>query len=399
VAFSQVSNDDLLAIRSDLDKQQQGKVYAWQIQKAVKEKFQYEMDVSTVRGRFCEMGKPLSQVLPGESGTTPDGLGKPKPMPKPEPALALRAVKDKPTFLVSDEMKQYVPKARNFDNYIERGIDKRLAIHYNTGKHPLTQGKQGTGKTFCHEFYAFTHGLPYFEYSCYSGMKLEKLFGDKTIENGSIIFRESLFTKAIQCASVILMDEVNAMENKDTFPYHGLLQSRKLFIKDADNGVGKWYELHDDCRIGFAQNPKSAKYIGGNVKPSNFLGRCTYITYPEFKASDIKKCIEKKFPELTKDDVVNFTKFYFACIQAIERGNIPVDISIRQLNSVIELWLAGLPLKEAIEDGLSSIMEAASQPKNKDAFWRLAQAVWKELTDEKAVDKLSSGFNSLIWRV
>jgi len=69
------------------------------------------------------------------------------------------------------------------------------------------------------------------------------------------------------------------------------------------------------------------------------------------------------------------------------------------LNSVIELWLAGLPLKESIEDGLSSIMEAASQPKNKDAFWRLAQAVWSELTDDKEVGKLSSQYNSTLWRV
>ena len=391
MARSVVDNETLKQLRKELQGTY-GKVYSWQIQKVVKEKFNYEIDVSTIRGRFCEMGEPLSMATDHAVRVLPV---KQEEQPKP----TVREVNPTPQLTVSDEMKQYVPRAEMFDNYIERGIDKRLAVHYDNGKHPLTQGKQGTGKTFSHEYYAFKRKLPLFVYSCYDGFKLEKLFGDKTIINGSIVFRESLFVQGIQGPSVHVFDEVNAMGNKDTFPFHGFLQDHQLFIKDADDGRGKWFKVHPECRIGFAQNPKSAKYIGGNVKPSNFLGRCTFITYPEFKASDIKKCIEKKFPKLSPVDVKNFTTFYFACIQAIDRGNIPVDISIRQLNSVIELWLAGLPLKESIEDGLSSIMEAASQPKNKDAFWRLAQAVWKELTDEKEVNKLSSQFNSTLWRV
>jgi hypothetical protein len=65
------------------------------------------------------------------------------------------------------------------------------------------------------------------------------------------------------------------------------------------------------------------------------------------------------------------------------------------------LYLAGLPLREAIEDGLSSIMEAASQPQNKEVFWRLAQGVWPELMDEKACDAISKqkGFSSILRRL
>jgi len=280
VARSVVDNETLKQIRYNLGKQY-GKVYSWQIQKAVKNQFNYEMDVSTIRGRFCEMGEPLSAATDTASLSTPEF----KPTVKP----TVRVVQSTPQLTVSDEMKQYVPRAELFDNYIERGIDKRLAIHYDNGKHPLTQGKQGTGKTFSHEYYAFKRQLPLFVYSCYDGFKLEKLFGDKTIINGSIVFRESLFVQGIQGPSVHVFDEVNAMGNKDTFPFHGFLQDHQLFIKDADDGKGKWFKVHPECRIGFAQNPKSAKYIGGNVKPSNFLGRCTFITYPEFKASDIKK--------------------------------------------------------------------------------------------------------------
>jgi len=78
-------------------------------------------------------------------------------------------------------------------------------------------------------------------------------------------------------------------------------------------------------------------------------------------------------------DVDKFTEFYFAIVQTIERSQLPIDISIRQLNNVVDLWMAGLGLKESIEDGLSSILDAVSQSKAKDSFFRIAQAVWSEL--------------------
>lgn len=394
MAKSQVTNEQLKEIRDAIHVQTRRKVRAHEIKNIVKSKYNYEMDESTIRGRFIEMGQPLSGILPKSHKKVEE----PK---EPVVSLAREPRKEEPqSFEVPDDLKRYIPSEALFTNYIERGIDKRLALHYDNGKHPLTQGKQGTGKTFSHEFYAFKRQLPFFLYSCHDDFKLNKLFGDKTIVNGTVVFKESLFVKAIQNPSVILFDEVNAINNKESFPFHALLQNRELFIKDADNGNGKVYRLHDDCRIGFAQNPKSAKYIGGNVKPSNFLGRCTFITYPEFTHTDIRKAINRKFQMLSNDEVENFTKFYFASVKAIDKGAIPVDISIRQLNSVIELYLAGLPLREAIEDGLSSIMDAASQPHNKEVFFRLAQAIWKELMDEAQCNKIQKerGFASFLWR-
>ncbi len=365
---SEVTNEDLRAVRDALLVAQNGSpVRAWQIKDEVLKKFQINLDESTIRGRFIEMGEPLSGV---PTGTPP---------PAPETPKAPEVIVPKREFQVPDELLGYIPKKEEFENYVERPIDKRLAIHYLAGKYPLTQGKQGTGKTFSHMYFAFKHGLPFFLYSCFEDFKLAKMFGDKTIDNGSVVFRESMFTKAIQHPSVHLFDEINAVSNANSFDFHALTQNRQLFIKDADNGKGKVYHLHKDCFIGFAQNPKSAKYIGGNIKPSNFLGRCTYITYPEFSKDEIANAVQKRFPQLMKDDLKKFVKFYFACVETIERSNIPVDISIRQLNNVIDLWLHGLPLKESIEDGLTSILEAISQPKAKESFWRLAQAVWKEL--------------------
>lgn len=401
MATSIVSDEELKSIRDEIAaKSPNRKVRAWQIKDEIKSKHNQTIDESTIRGRFLIMKEPLSGGIAPSPGSSPYPRAAANAGNAPKAEVKEWAEPEIPEFNVPDELTKYIPPESNFDGYIERGIDKRLSLHYDTGKFPLTQGKQGTGKTFSHEFYAWRRKLPFLLISCYEDFKLPKIFGDKTIENGSVVFKESLFTQFIQNPSVILFDEVNAISNQNTFDFHALIQNRELFVKDADNGNGKMYKIHEHCKIGFAQNPKSAKYIGGNIKPSNFLGRLTYITYPEFSKIDIRKAIAKRFPSLSADEVKNFTVFYFSCIKSIETGNIPVDISIRQIFNVIDLYTAGLPLKESIEDGLTSIMEAVSQPQNKDAFWRIAQANWQELLDEKQVESISKqrGFTQ-VWRL
>lgn len=373
-----IKDEELKEIRDTLIKVSNGKIRAWQIKDSLKLKG-IEMDESTIRGRFIEMGQPLSGMV-----------GEPKPIETPETP---KSKVEKKEYNISGEMKPYVPRDEDFTNYIIRDIDKRLAAHLDASrpghwKYPLCQGKQGTGKTMSIQYYAWVNKIPFFLYSMYEDFKLPKLFGDKTIQNGSIQFQESTFVKAIQEPCLVCFDEINALSNAGTFDFHAFMWNRELFIKDADNGKGRVYKLHNDCKLAFAQNPKSAKYIGGNIKASNFLGRCTYLTYPEFSKKEIRLALQKKFPSLGKDDLDKFTKFYFACLETIDKANIPVDISIRQLNNCVDLWMHGMPIQYAIEDGITSIMEAVSQPKAKEAFFRIAQAVWKELMEQSVDEKV-----------
>ncbi|MHA2046464.1 MAG: AAA family ATPase [Candidatus Thorarchaeota archaeon] len=379
---TKVEDTTLKDVRDKLAHDMPGKpVRAWQIRDALKSiDPSYALDESTIRGRFISMGEPL------RGGTmTGNGGGetmRTKPAPTPTQFVSI----EKKEYDVPDDMKQYVPQDSEFTNYVERPVDRRLAIHLEANKFPIAQGKQGTGKTFGFMYHAWKHKLPFFLFSCYEDMRLQKLFGDKTIEQGDVKFVEGLLTRAIQSPSLVLFDEINAVSNNNTFDFHALLQNRELFIKDADNGNGKIFKLHPDCKIGFAQNPKSSKYIGGNIKPSNFLGRCTFITYPEFSKSEIKEAVSRKFPALGEVDLKNFTDYYYACTETIDKAGIPVDISIRQLLNMVDLYIHGLPLHVAIEDGLTSITEAISQPKLKESFYRLAQAVWKDLMDKSEAE-------------
>ena len=87
----------------------------------------------------------------------------------------------------------------------------------------------------------------------------------------------------------------------------------------------------------------------------------------------------KVFPNLQKADLDKFVQYYFAINETIEKASIPVDISIRQLLNIIDLWIHGLSLKDALEDGMINILDSISQPKAKESFIRISQAIWKEL--------------------
>ncbi len=285
------------------------------------------------------------------------------------------------------ELEHYIPSHEDFNNYMERPVDKRLAVHYDAGKHPLTMGKQGTGKTLSHMYYAYKNHYPFLLFNCHVDFKLTKLCGDKTIIDGSIVFQESIFIKAIQIPSVILFDEINAVSNANTFDFHSLLQNHKIFVADADNGKGAVYKLHPECKIGFAQNPTNIKYLGGNIRASNFLSRCTFINFPEFTKKEVYTALLKRFSSISKDYRKKFIRFYFACVDAIEQYNIPVDISTRQLNHVVDLWQHGLTLKDAIEDGMLSFLEAISQPQVKETFLNISRETWGELVYGRAKSK------------
>jgi len=376
---SEITDSELLALKKELSPKGE-RVRSWQIRDALNNKG-IMLDESTIRGRFLAMGEPLGKGVGGIKRNANGEKIDPN-APKPERSQPLEIVKKDYAAEIPEDMKNFIPQAEEFADYIERGVDKRLAVHYNASKYPITQGKQGTGKTFSHSYFAYKEQLPFFLISCYEDLRLSKLFGDKTILNGSVVFQESLFVKAVQCPSVILFDEINAVSNNNTYDFHALLQNRELFVKDADDGKGKVYKLHPDCKIGFAQNPKSAKYMGGSIKASNFLGRCTFITYPEFTKADIRKAMKKRFPNIVEEEIKKFAEFYFASIDTINKADIPVDISIRQLINIIDLYNHGLPLKEAIEDGMSSIMDAVSQSANKETFFRLGQTVWEEMMNK-----------------
>ena len=350
-------------------------IRAWQIKDELLNMYQETMDESTIRGRFIAMNKPLGGVVVAHEEKVPENT---------TVAQLNHIVEANPD--LPEELKSYIPTSKDVEGYLERDVDIRLQLHYACSKHPITQGPQGTGKTFSHMYYAFKKGLPFMLISCFPDMVLHKFFGDKTLKDGSIVFREGILVKMIQYPSVILFDEINAIENSKSYDFHALLQNRELFVKDGNDGEGKVYKLHKECKIGFAQNPRSAKYIGGTIKPSSFLGRCSYITFPNFTKTQISKILTKKYPKLEKEKVLEFTDFFFEANQYLSQNGISVDISIRQIQNCVEFYLGGMDLEDALDDGLISVLDSISSPQSVKGLQQVTKTIFKCLNKEKEED-------------
>lgn len=377
---------------------------SWLISKKVSEKFQETMDQSTIRGRFLAMGEPLSNYMSTKqvsAATTSEPI---KTEEKPVVEKSVVVVVDKREEPAPEKKKTIIqevadsgdsafkiPDGSKFEGYIERNVDAELSRHYELGKHPLTQGKQGTGKTTAHEYYAFKKHLPFFLFSCHEDFRLHKLFGDKTIIDGSVKYQEGAFVKACQVPSVCVFDEINAVSNANSFDFHALLQNRELFVKDANDGRGKTYRLHPECRIGFAQNPRSNKYIGGTIKPSNFLGRCTFITFPEFTKAEMKKLMNKRYPNFTADLRDRVITTYMDLLDMIEKAQIPIDLSIRQLINLCDFIQAGMGIKTSWEQSIIFFLDAASQPNLKQSFVQCIGTNFPEVLNKKEKVETKTG--------
>lgn len=380
-----VTDEQLIAARDTLIAKGVASPRAMDIVKELSDSGAGTIAESTVRIRFIQMGKPLSSLkaVIDEAKAFKLKVGKPT-AGAGEQAIACEQRKaDGDGVEYPEELRAYIPTEKDIEGYIERDSDARLDMHYRLDKHPITQGKQGTGKTFSHIYYAFKHKIPCMLISCFEDLVLHKFFGDKTIKDGSIVFREGILTKMIQYPSLILFDEINAVSNAKSFDFHALLQNRELFVKDADDGKGRTYKLHPKCRIGFAQNPRSAKYVGGVTKPSSFLGRCTYITFPDFTKDEIVRILRKRFPKLEKKDALRFATLFFEATNYLITNAVNVDISIRQIINVVEFYVNGMPLKQALNDGLIDVLDSISDPAKKEGLVTVTKAIFKELSVEE----------------
>ena len=143
--YSKATDDDLKRIRNEVG-QKHSKVRAWMVKEEVKKQLNYDMDESTIRGRFIEMGIPLSSRVEGVKSATVKEVVLTTERQKLEDIAKYHQIQ------ATDILKPFIPRADELMGYIERPIDTKLSVHLNIGpkvkrfKYPLAQGKQGTGE-------------------------------------------------------------------------------------------------------------------------------------------------------------------------------------------------------------------------------------------------------------
>ena len=142
---------------------------------------------------------------------------------------------------------------------------KKLMTYYSAARSVLLFGEAGVGKTSIARYLAAKLGLPFLSVSCDVLLGFGELFGQINITDGTSHFLPGLFLHFLQAPSIILIDEVTALDPAKSFKLHQLLGDKEVLVKEANRGQGQLFKVHPKCFIILAGNPpNSGRYNGTN---------------------------------------------------------------------------------------------------------------------------------------
>ena len=162
--------------------------------------------------------------------------------------------------------------------------------------------------------------------------------------DGNTHFTQSTLLALIEHPSIILFDEINAASPGQLFKLHELLDSRSVYVPQANRGAGRLFKAHPECRFFLAANPTGGKYIGTNKFNVALPSRNVIIRVPQFTTEELKSLLSIK--EEVKKPLL---KFYEELRKMAEEQSLRYEISLRNLKHFCELYSVGLNLKSCLE--------------------------------------------------
>ena len=260
------------------------------------------------------------------------------------------------------EILHYKPRKQYFEH---------MKTYYNTGGSILLVGEAGTGKTSLSRYLAYHLGLPFLEVSCDALLGFQELFGQVNITDGTSHFIEGLFLKFIQQPSIILLDEVNALDPAKNFKLHQLLNSGEIFVKEANRGAGKLYKVNPKCFIILAGNPPTGKYNGVNRFNCAFIDRPeANIRIEEFTAEELNNIIP------AHEQKENLLRFYKEVREVVKRENLRTTFSIRSIKRILGGLSLGLDIQQSLLYGFLNGVELTAGQEAFNALYKLGQVIW-----------------------
>ena len=264
------------------------------------------------------------------------------------------------------DVSELVPE-RDTTYLVRKGIDDVIAKYGERSSPLFAVGETGSGKTMAFRQYAAEQELPFLRVACDDSAILKEFVGRREIISGTTYFKIGLLLKMVQQPSVILFDEFNALPASKLFFLHELLDTKKLFVKDAGNGM--IINVHPECKIFLACNPCNGKYTGTNRVNIALADRGGYLHVPDFKVSEVQ--------ELFKCDDANITsslmQFYKEIHELIQKQNLRVAFSLRSVKRIVEAIAHGDSIEEALSVGFYNSALLTATDKEKEALREVAR--------------------------
>lgn len=209
----------------------------------------------------------------------------------------------------------------------------------------LLKGQSGYGKTTKLEALAKFLEVPFILVNCAVIQDPESWFGQSEARDGSTLFDETEFSRAIQDGKcVICLDEINRISTEVANPLLSILDnSRKVTVHNKVINVAPGIVFGATVNLGI-------KYAGTFVMDAALLNRFDGgIEVFPMAQRDEQKLIRKLFPELSEDDVTSIMAVVKEFRETVERQGIDVDVSTRSSIKIANMMKYGMNIHEAIK--------------------------------------------------
>jgi MoxR-like ATPase len=268
-----------------------------------------------------------------------------------------------------------VPRA--IPGRIGRPIDDEVELAWTTNQPIFLVGETGAGKSAIAQQVAHDAGLPYLRVPCDAGTDFQELLGSLTMHEGSVFFREGQLLRLIQVPSIVLLDEVNALDQTKVFLLHQLLDSRTVFIKEN----GRTYRMDDSSSLFLAGNPPSHSYSVDPVSAA-LASRCLCIEVPPFSPSQVNEALTNKHPDLPKDRRKLFVRFYEEMQRFGNEQDVRARISMRDADRFALLHHRNGDVKTSLRNSFLNGVLLTDGPETKEACENIAATVFGALWQE-----------------
>lgn len=328
------------------------------------------------RGKASDM---ISEAIAKNGGVKPMVAKKiaaiagiPKPKKAKAPAVTTWPPKQPPMPKECAPFKHLIPQITDPEikgYHIKQREMKRALTAYARRMPALYNGEAGTGKTAMAKAMAFMVNNPYLCISADSRLYSRELLGQINIKNGTSFFQEGLFTMLTQMPSRIHVSEFNTQDPGASMFWQSINNERAFFIKEADCGKGKTYQLHKDCYISFDANPPSGRYNGTQRYNVAQLDRLLVINFQSWTFDEIRAILLGA--GIPNPD--QLAGFYVDVASAILKSGYRCMVSIRGILRTGRLAVDGYTMKEALEMGVLNQVELTGGPQARQEVEKIAQ--------------------------
>ncbi len=281
--------------------------------------------------------------------------------------------------LLSLDVSNFVPSLSEYNGFMERAWFNQLFAAHLTRTNCLLIGDCGCGKTEAIRFLSATEKMPFLRVSFDASLGMADLVGQVNLTDGNTHFTTSVLLNLIQYPSIILFDEVSTASPGQIYKLHELLDSRSIYVPQADRGKGRIIKAHEECRFFLAANPTGTKYIGTQKFNVALPNRTIVILVPPFTVEELRSILS-----LTSEIKEPLLELYGELRKLASEQKLQFEISLRNLNNFCKLISLGLALRDALDMSILNHIYLSSGEAVRQAVLALAKSKFgRSLSDDR----------------